>query len=102
MYSNVRIFPPAGGKPQLKAFASVQVGGEKGVFITGIRIVQGSTSLFIGMPSRKMVIGGNSERPIWDYRDIVIPASRAGRMELENLVLAEYKKALESGALPKE
>ena len=50
-----------------------------------IRIIEGDNGLFIAMPSRKTATGG--------YRDISHPINPDARNQLEDAIIAEYKKA---------
>ena len=50
-----------------------------------IRIIEGDNGLFIAMPSRKTATGG--------YRDIAHPINPDARKQLEDAIIAEYKKA---------
>ena len=50
-----------------------------------IRIIEGDNVLFIAMPSRKTATGG--------YRDIAHPINPDARKQLEDAIIAEYKKA---------
>ena len=50
-----------------------------------IRIIEGDNGLFIAMPSRKTATGG--------YRDIAHPINPDARKQLEDSIIAEYKKA---------
>ena len=50
-----------------------------------IRIIEVDNGLFIAMPSRKTATGG--------YRDIAHPINPDARKQLEDAIIAEYKKA---------
>ena len=50
-----------------------------------IRIIEGDNGLFIAMPSRKTATGG--------YRDIAHPINHDARKQLEDAIIAEYKKS---------
>ena len=50
-----------------------------------IRIIEGDNGLFIAMPSRKTATGG--------YRDIAHHINPDARKQLEDAIIAEYKKA---------
>ena len=51
--------------------------------VDGIKIIDGSKGLFIGMPSNKAKDGS--------YRDIVFPINSETRKMLTDKILAEYK-----------
>lgn len=67
----------------MKAVATVNF---EGVFaVHDIKIIDGKNGLFIAMPSRKTATGG--------YRDIAHPINPDARKQLEDAIIAEYKKA---------
>ena len=55
-----------------------------------IRIIEGDNGLFIAMPSRQTATGG--------YRDIAHPINTETRLEIKNVVLEAYNKALSEKA----
>ncbi|MET3616567.1 stage V sporulation protein G [Peptoniphilus olsenii] len=81
---------PTEGK--LKAIVSVTFNDE--IVIHDIKIIEGSDSLFLAMPSRKL--------PNGEFRDIAHPINAEARKELEDAIFAEYyqvKEKLNSEAL---
>jgi stage V sporulation protein G len=72
---------------KLKAFVNITFDD---VFVVrGLKIISGKTGLFVCMPSRKLEDG--------TYKDIAHPISNEFRQELEEKILREYQKLLESG-----
>jgi stage V sporulation protein G len=67
-------------KDSLKGLATCKVADA--VYVTGLRIIEGKSGLFVSMPSRKTSAG--------EYQDIAFPASKAMRDELQAVVLAAY------------
>lgn len=67
------------GDSKLKAFADVLLSG---VLIKGLRVVDGSNGLFVGMPRHQGKDG--------KWYDTVIPATKEIKQELTDLVLAAY------------
>ena len=78
---NVRISDTKDSK--MKGIASVIV--DDCFAIHDIRIIEGENGLFTAMPSRKTATGG--------YRDIAHPINPDARKQLEDAIIAEYKKA---------
>lgn len=75
---------------KLKAFVNVTFDD---VFVVrGMKVIKGTNGFFISMPSRKM--------PDGSYRDIAHPIRNEFRQYIEKAIIAEYHRALESGAQP--
>lgn len=74
---------------RLKAYANVILGG---VFVIhGLKVVEGKGGrLFVAMPSRR--------RRDQSYQDICHPITPEYRKYVENTVLAEYARTLETGS----
>ena len=72
-------------KNSLLAVASVRV--LDAVYLTGLRVIEGKNGLFVAMPNRKT--GGG------EYQDIYFPANKASRDELQEVVLAAYRREIE-------
>lgn len=81
LFTNIHVTPV--NKDRLRAIAGVKVA--EAMYITGIRVVEGSKGLFISMPSRK-------DTKTREYQDVAFPASREVREELQRVVLEEYAK----------
>jgi stage V sporulation protein G len=75
-------------KDNLRALVSCKVADA--VWITGIRVVEGSKGKFIAMPSRK--------DPKGEYQDVFFPATREMREQLQTAVLAKYQEAVVKAA----
>jgi stage V sporulation protein G len=76
---------------KLKAFASMTL--SECFVVRGLKIIEGTNGYFIAMPSR--------ERPDGSHQDLVHPINRETREMIENVILTEYRKALEqSGEVP--
>ena len=72
-------------KDSLRALVSVRV--LDAVYLTGLRVIEGKNGLFVAMPNRKT--GGG------EYQDIYFPANKASRDELQEVVLAAYRREIE-------
>lgn len=75
-------------RDSLRAIATVKVADA--VYLTGLRVIEGKTGLFVAMPSKKDKAG--------EYQDIFFPASKAMRDDLQAVVLEAFKK--EKALLP--
>ncbi len=71
-------------KGRLKAAATITI--DDCFVVKDLRIVEGSDSLFIGMPSRKTKSG--------EFTDIAHPINKEVRTIIEEKVLAAYKEEL--------
>ena len=71
-----------------KMKAVVSVTFDDAFVVHDIKIIEGHEKLFAAMPSRKAADG--------TYRDIVHPITSQMREELQNAILAEYEKYLNS------
>ena len=70
---------------KMKAVVSITIDDE--FVVHDIKVIEGEKGLFIAMPSRKASDG--------EYRDIAHPINSDTRDELQNLIIAKYKEALE-------
>ena len=68
-----------------KMKAVVSVTFDNAFVVHDIKVIEGEKGLFIAMPSRKTATGG--------YRDIAHPINPDARKQLEDAIIAEYKKA---------
>jgi stage V sporulation protein G len=78
---------------KLKGFASITL--ENAFVIRGLKIIEGSSGLFIAMPSRKRKDG--------TFQDIAHPINMATREWMENQIISAYRqemKRVESGEIP--
>lgn len=67
-------------KDNLKAFASITF--DECFVVTGIKVLEGSKGLFIGMPSQKTSDG--------EYKDVVFPINKETRDFLSKVILDKY------------
>lgn len=70
---------------RMKAIVSVTLEGE--FVVHDIKVIEGEDGYFIAMPSRR---GGDGT-----YRDIAHPINPSMRAQLQEVILAEYYKAVE-------
>ena len=73
-------------KDSLLAVASVRV--LDAVYLTELRVIEGTNGLFVSMPNRKTVNG--------EYQDIYFPANKAMRDELQEVVLEAYRREIQA------
>lgn len=72
---------------RLKAYATIVFDG---VFIVrDLKVIEGQNGYFVSMPSRRRKDG--------TFRDIVHPLNSEMRKNIEDAVVAEYQKMVESG-----
>lgn len=84
--TDVRVRLVEGDSPKLRAFVSITLGG---VFVVhDLKVIDGQQGLFVAMPSRRSARG--------TFRDIAHPIDQETRDQLTEIVLAEYRKALEA------
>lgn len=82
--SDIRIRLVKKDDSKLKAVASITI--DECFVVHDIKIIQGSESVFISMPSRKT--------PDGEYKDIVHPINTPTREAIREAILAEYEKVL--------
>ncbi len=70
---------------KLKAFASITLDNK--IVIRGLKIIDGSSGMFIAMPSRQRKDG--------TYQDVAHPINRETREWLEGLVIGAYKEEIQ-------
>ena len=78
---------------KLKGFASITL--DNAFVIRGLKIIEGSSGLFIAMPSRKRKDG--------TFQDIAHPINMGTREWMENQVIAAYREEIqrvERGEVP--
>ena len=80
--TDVRVFPV--GEEKLKAFVSIII--DDCFVVSDIKIISGSSGLFISMPSKKRKNG--------TFRDIAHPLNSETRRAIEEKVLARYREEL--------
>jgi stage V sporulation protein G len=84
--TQVTVYPALDGT-KLKAYATIVF--EDSFIVRDIKIIEGPKGLFVSMPSRKTKTG--------TYRDIVHPLNQEMRKMIENFVVLEYNKAVQTG-----
>jgi stage V sporulation protein G len=83
--TEVRVFTVREDK--LKAFVSIVI--DDCFMVNDIKVIQGSESRFISMPSRRKRNG--------EFKDVAHPLDNDTRSELESRILAEYDRVIEEG-----
>lgn len=71
---------------KMKAVISVTIDEE--FVVHDIKVIDGEKGLFIAMPSRKTAAG--------EYRDIAHPINSETREKMQEVIIQEYLKALET------
>lgn len=69
---------------KLRAFASITL--DNALVIRGLKIIEGSSGMFVAMPSRQRKDGS--------YQDVAHPINRETREWLESLVIRAYKEEI--------
>ena len=87
--TEVRIFPVE--EEKLKAFVSIII--DDCFVVSDIKIIHGTSGLFISMPSKKRKNG--------TFRDIAHPLNNETRRMIEEKIIAEYQKVLAEGGSAK-
>lgn len=85
LITEVRVTPRDDGK--LRAFASITL--ENCFVVRGLKIIEGQGRLFVAMPSRRRPDGG--------FQDVCHPINNEFRDRLEQQVLDEYNRVLQTG-----
>ena len=71
---------------KMKAVVSITIDEE--FVVHDIKVIEGEKGLFIAMPSRKSADG--------EYRDIAHPINSDTRERIQNIILDQYKVAMEA------
>jgi stage V sporulation protein G len=71
---------------RLKAFVSITF--DNAFVVRGLKVIAGNSGLFVAMPSRRGKDG--------TFRDVAHPINNETRAMIENAVLAEYDRQLET------
>lgn len=82
--TEVKVYPV--NEDKLKAYVSITI--ENSFVVRDLKIIQGTSGLFIAMPSKKRKDG--------QFRDIAHPLNQETRAQLEDLVFEAYEKELKS------
>ena len=80
--TDVRVFPVH--EEKLKAFVSIIIDGC--FVVSDIKIIQGTSGLFISMPSKKRKSG--------TFRDIAHPLNNETRRKIEEQIIAKYREVM--------
>lgn len=83
--TEVRVFPV--DEDKLKAYVTITF--DHCFLIRDLKIIRGTTGLFVSMPSKKRKDG--------TYKDIAHPLNNETRRMIEEKVIAEYQKVLAEG-----
>lgn len=84
--TEVKVFPTK-EVGRLKAYATIVF--DDSFILRDLKIIEGNKGLFVSMPSRKRKDG--------TFRDIVHPLNIETRQLIENAVINEYNRAVDSG-----
>lgn len=82
--TDVRIRMVTKDEAKLKAVATMTI--DECFVVHDIKVINGKDGLFISMPNRKT--------PEGEYKDIAHPINTETRLELKNVILEAYQKAL--------
>lgn len=83
--TEVKVFPVRDKK--LRAFVSIVFDGS--FMVNDIKVIQGKDGFFISMPSRRKKNGR--------FKDIAHPLNQETRQAIEDRIVAEYRRVVESG-----
>src|SRR5258708_39762332 len=86
--TEVKVFP-ARENGKLKAYATIVF--ENIFIVRDLKVIEGEKGFFVSMPSRRRKDG--------TFRDIVHPLNSETRKKIEDSVISEYTKTVESGTL---
>ena len=84
--TEVRIFPVTEDK--LKAYVTITL--DHCFVVRGLKVIQGTTGLFVAMPAKRRKDGS--------FKDIAHPLNSETRERMERTILAEYDRELKKGA----
>lgn len=82
--TEVKVFPV--NEDRLKAYVSITLNGC--FVVRDLKIIQGTTGLFVAMPSKKRKDG--------QFRDIAHPLNQETRTMIEDMVFEAYERELKS------
>ena len=86
--TEVKVFPVRDKK--LRAFVSIVLDGS--FMVNDIKVIQGKDGFFISMPSRRKKNGR--------FKDIAHPLNQETRQAMEDRIVAEYQRVVESDDEP--
>jgi stage V sporulation protein G len=85
--TEVRVYPVRKSDDKLKAFATITF--DDCFVVRDLKVINGNTGYFIAMPSRKRNDG--------TYSDVAHPLNSEMRNYIEEVVLGEYRRIVDSG-----
>ena len=83
--TEVRVFPVE--EDRLKAYATITL--DQCFLVRDLKVIMGNKGLFVAMPSKRRKDG--------TYQDIAHPLNSDTRRMIEDTVLGEYQRVLDSG-----
>jgi len=83
--TEVRVFPV--NEEKLRAYVTITF--DQCFVVRDLKVIQGTTGLFVSMPSKKRKDG--------TYRDIAHPINNETRRMIEEKIIAEYNKVVAEG-----
>jgi stage V sporulation protein G len=86
--TEVRVFPVE--EDRLKAYATITL--DQCFLVRDLKVIMGNKGLFVAMPSKRRKDG--------TYQDIAHPLNSDTRRVIEERVLGEYQRVLDSGETP--
>lgn len=87
--TEVKVYPSQ-ENGRLKAYATIVF--ENSFIIRDLKVIEGVKGLFVSMPSRRRKDG--------TFRDIVHPLNADMRKNIEECIVIEYNKIIQSGIIP--
>ena len=84
--TEVKVYPVRKPDDKLKAFVTIIL--DDCFVVRDLKVINGNSGLFVAMPSRKKADG--------TYADIAHPLNSEMRQQMEEIVIGEYKKIMES------
>jgi stage V sporulation protein G len=82
--TEVKVFPV--NEDRLKAYVSITI--DNSFVVRDLKVIQGTTGLFVAMPSKKRKDG--------QFRDIAHPLNQETRAMVEDAIFAEYERELKA------
>ena len=77
---------PVNGNGKLKAYVSIKI--DDCFIVRDVKVIDGSKGFFVAMPAKKMKDGS--------YRDLIHPVDKPTREMLEEEILGEYRRAVDT------
>ncbi len=84
--TEVKVYPVRKQDDKLKAFVTIIL--DDCFVIRDLKVINGNSGLFVAMPSRKKADGS--------YADIAHPLNSEMRQRMEEIVIGEYKKIIDT------